>query len=362
MQTIINVIVFILVLGTIIFIHELGHFVAAKTFKVFCAEFSLGMGPKIFSKKVGETEYQLRALPIGGFVSMAGEADQEDNELMKDIPHERTLKGISTWKKCVVMLAGVFMNFLLAIVLLIGVYSFVNVQTDLATVGAVSQDGGAQAAGIIEGDQIQQIIIEDNEFTIKSFSDVQTVLSNPELFSNSQAETIDIEIQVLRDNKVLMKDVKATYNKNTKSYMIGITPETRRLSFVEAIKYGTEQFTTMSLLIFTTLGKLITDSGNTLGQLSGPAGIYNVTAEITASGSISNLLLLTAMLSTNIGMFNLLPIPGLDGSQVLFAVVEKIIRREIPTKLKYGLQLAGLALVFGLMIFVTINDISKIFG
>ena len=94
-------------------------------------------------------------------------------------------------------------------------------------------------------------------------------------------------------------------------------------------------------MIFTTLGKLITDLTHTVSQLSGPVGIYTVTAQVTQSGSISTLLSLTALLSTNIGMFNLLPIPGLDGSQVLFALVEKIIRREIPTKMKYALQMAG---------------------
>ena len=125
MQTIINILVFFVILGAIVLIHELGHFLTAKLFGVYCAEFSIGMGPKLFSKKKGETDYQIRALPIGGYVAMAGEADQEDSELMKDVPYERTLKGIKTWKKCIIMLAGVFMNFVLALVLLIGIYSFV---------------------------------------------------------------------------------------------------------------------------------------------------------------------------------------------------------------------------------------------
>ena len=135
MQTIINILVFFVILGAIVLIHELGHFLTAKLFGVYCAEFSIGMGPKLFSKKKGETDYQIRALPIGGYVAMAGEADQEDNELMKDVPYERTLKGIKTWKKCIIMLAGVFMNFVLALVLLIGIYSFVEVQTNTSEIG-----------------------------------------------------------------------------------------------------------------------------------------------------------------------------------------------------------------------------------
>ena len=101
MQTLINIVVFILILGIVVLIHELGHFITAKSFGVYCSEFSIGMGPKIFSRKKGETEYEIRALPIGGFVSIAGEADN-DIEEFKDVPIERTLKGISCWKKCVV--------------------------------------------------------------------------------------------------------------------------------------------------------------------------------------------------------------------------------------------------------------------
>ena len=312
MQTIINILVFFVILGAIVLIHELGHFLTAKLFGVYCAEFSIGMGPKLFSKKKGETDYQIRALPIGGYVAMAGEADQEDSELMKDVPYERTLKGIKTWKKCIIMLAGVFMNFVLALVLLIGIYSFVEVQTNTSEIGSVVKNNGAYNAGVQAGDTINKITINGEEHIIASFSDIQSVLSNENLQLDTDTVTIN-------------------------------------------------QFIEYALLIFTTLGKLITDLTHTVSQLSGPVGIYTVTAQVTQSGSISTLLSLTALLSTNIGMFNLLPIPGLDGSQVLFALVEKIIRREIPTKMKYALQMAGLILVIGLMNFVTINDNGKFF-
>ncbi len=357
MQTIINLLVFFLILGGIIFIHELGHFLTAKLFGVYCAEFSLGMGPKIYSRKKGETDYQIRALPIGGYVAMAGEADQEDNELMKDVPYERTLKGIKTWKKCIIMLAGVFMNFVLALVLLIGVYSVIDVQTNQPIIGTVVENSGANEAHLKAGDTIKKIIINDHESLIASFSDIQQVLDNDNL--NLKAKTLDMTVVIERNHQTLNKKVTARFDQTNQCYKIGITAKTRQLSFFEAIKYGFNQFVTYAFIIFTTLGKLITDSVHTVGQLSGPAGIYSVTAQVTESGSISSLLSLTALLSTNIGMFNLLPIPGLDGSQVLIALIEKVIHREIPIKVKYVLQLAGLALVFGLMIFVTINDIGK---
>lgn len=359
MQTIINIIVFFLILGVIVLIHELGHFLTAKLFGVYCAEFSIGMGPKLFSKKKGETEYQIRALPIGGYVAMAGEADQEDNEIMKDVPYERTLKGIKTWKKCVIMLAGVFMNFVLALVLLIGIYSFVEVQTNTSEIGSVVKNKGAALAGIEAGDIINKITINNEEHIIASFSDIQEVLNNENL--QLDTDTVTMKVGLTRNKHYLEKEVTAKYNNETKSYVMGITAATRQLTFAEAIRQGINQFIEYALLIFTTLGKLITDMTHTVSQLSGPVGIYTVTAQVTQTGSISTLLSLTALLSTNIGMFNLLPIPGLDGSQVLFALIEKVIRREIPTRIKYALQMAGLILVFGLMIFVTVNDIGKFF-
>lgn len=359
MQTIINIIVFFLILGAIVLIHELGHFLTAKLFGVYCAEFSIGMGPKLFSKKKGETEYQIRALPIGGYVAMAGEADQEDNEIMKDVPYERTLKGIKTWKKCIIMLAGVFMNFVLALVLLIGIYSFVEVQTNTSEIGSVVKNKGAALAGIEAGDVINKIKINNEEHIIASFSDIQEVLDNENL--QLDTDTVNMKVGLTRNKHYLEKEVTAKYNNETKSYVMGITAATKQLTFAEAIRQGINQFIEYALLIFTTLGKLITDMTHTVSQLSGPVGIYTVTTQVTQTGSISTLLSLTALLSTNIGMFNLLPIPGLDGSQVLFALVEKVIRREIPTRIKYALQMAGLILVFGLMIFVTVNDIGKFF-
>lgn len=359
MQTLINIVVFILILGIVVLVHELGHFLTAKSFGVYCSEFSIGMGPKLFSRKVGETEYEIRALPIGGFVSMAGEADN-DIEEFKDVPFERTLKGISCWKKCVVFLAGVFMNFVLSLVILISVYCFINVQSSTSEIGTVTENSPAMMAGLEAGDTISKITYNGQENIIASFSDIQKVLDNSNLKSDSKQ--ISLKVEIVRNGKTMTKSVNANYDKDNNSYIMGIKAATRKLSFFEAVNYGLNQFKTMALLIFTTLGKLITDSANTIGQLSGPAGIYNVTSEITQTGSISQLLILLSLLSTNIGMFNLLPIPGLDGCQVIFAVVEKIIGRELPIKLKYVLQIMGLLLVFGLMIFVTINDISKIFS
>lgn len=357
MQTLINIIVFILILGIVVLIHEFGHFITAKSFGVYCSEFSIGMGPKLFSKKIGETEYEIRALPIGGFVSMAGEADNEIEEF-KDVPFERTINGISCWKKVVVFLAGVFMNFILSIVILIGVYSFIEVQDNTPVIGSVSDNGPAMMAGIEAGDRITKIAYDGEEYIIGSYDDIREVMGKIE----SDDKIVTVEVELVRDSKTLTKQVNAQYSEESGMFILGVISGTRQLSFFEAVNYAFDQFKTLSLLIFTTLGQLFTDTANTIGQLSGPAGIYSTTAQITATGSISQLLIFLALISTNVGIFNLLPIPGLDGCQVIFALVEKMIGRELPLKLRYALQLAGLALVFALLIYVTINDVSRILG
>ena len=131
---------------------------------------------------------------------------------------------------------------------------------------------------------------------------------------------------------------------------------------VEAFTYTFASIGSMSVMIFVALGQLVTQFASTIGQLSGPAGIYQITAEVTQTGQVAYILQLLAMLSVNIGIFNLLPIPGLDGCQVIFAVVEKIIGRDLPTKLKFALQIMGLGLVVLLMVIVTFQDIMRIFG
>lgn len=361
-QTFINILVFIIVLGSIILIHELGHFIAAKLFGVYCGEFSMGMGPSLWHTKKGETEYHIRALPIGGYVAMAGEVDQEDNESMKDVPFERTIKGIKTWKQVVIMSAGVFMNLVLAIVLLVGVNMTQGaVAIDTNQIDVVLEDGVAKEIGLQANDILTDVYFEstDTHYAINSMTDLNKALSTKNNGINDKRTKAIITYQ--RGSQSIEKEAMLPLNETTQAFYLGIQVPTRSLTFGEAIHYTISDVKEMSMMIFTTLGKLVTDSKNTISQLSGPAGIYQVTSEVTQSGQISTLILLTAALSINVGIFNLLPIPGLDGSQILFSLVEKAMGRPISTKVRYYLQLAGLALVFGLMIIVTIQDVSRMF-
>lgn len=361
MQTIINIIVFLLILGSIIIIHELGHFLAAKYFGVYCSQFSIGFGPKIWSKQGKETEYELRALPFGGFVAMAGEEGQEDNEDFKDIPVERTLKGIKTYQKIIVFIAGVLMNFLLAIVVIFGVnITSGQLPVNNAEIGEISENSAAEKYNLQVGDIIKKIDVVDTgqSFLISNFEDVdltQKVL-------NTTASSIHVKITIERDQTEKTIPMEVNYNQSEARYIIGVTQSTRDMTIVEAFQYTFVSFGSMSIAIFKAIGQLVTQFAQTINQLSGPAGIYQITAEVTKTGQIAYIFSLLAMLSVNVGIFNLMPIPGLDGCQVLFAIVEKIIGRELPEKLKVVLQMIGLGLVILLMIIVTYQDLLRIFG
>lgn len=359
MQNIINIIVFLLVLSSIIIIHELGHFIAAKYFGVYCSQFSLGMGPKLWSKKGKETEYELRALPIGGFVAMAGEQDQLDNDELKDVPYERTLQGIKTYQKVVIFLAGVFMNFVLTIVIIFGInVTSGQLPVNVAQIGAVIEGSAAEKYGLQKDDIIQSIVVQESGETllVSNFSDMHL----DKKIAKTNSDTISLQITVERNKVKKVIPVKVNYNEKEERYTIGVQQATRDMTFIESIQYTFTTFGSMSVAIIGALGQLITNFSGTISQMSGPAGIYQITAEVTSTGQFVNILSLLAMLSVNVGIFNLMPIPGLDGCQVLFALVEKIIGRELPDNLKMGLQIVGMGLVFLLMIVVTYQDIIRL--
>lgn len=360
MQTVLNLIVFVLCLGSIILIHELGHFLAAKFFGVYCSEFSMGMGPSLWHYKKGETTYHIRLLPIGGYVSMAGEADQEMEGELADVPYERTLKGIKTYKQVIVMAAGVFMNFVMAFILIFGLGLFSGVVTQDSNVFTNYVEGGvALDIGMQPGDELTKVTYLDTNqsFTIDSMTQLSEALSLET--TGLTQPSVDVEITYRHDGKDIVKQTVLHQNDNHTAYQLGVYSPTRKMTMGESFQYTISTIGEMSTMIVDTLKLLVTDLKDTVSQLSGPVGIYQVTAQMTEAKQYSTLIFLVASLSVNIGIFNLLPIPGLDGSQIIFACVERIMGREIPTKIRYVIQMAGLILVFGLMIIVAIQDVLR---
>lgn len=361
LQNIINIIVFMLVLGSIITVHEFGHFITAKLFGVYCSNFAIGMGPKLLSYKGKETSYELRMFPIGGFVAMAGEEDQLENENLKDIPVERTIKGLATYKKIIIFGAGVFMNFVLAIAVLLTLNLTIGkVGVNQAQIGEIFENSSAEVYGLQENDIITQVYVHDTDDTIlvSKFDDIN--LSRDNL--GVETKTINVTVNVLRNDQNEKIDMVLEYEEAGDRYIMGIAHATRDMTFVESIKNTFVVFKEMSTGVIRALAQLITQFSSTIKQMSGPAGIYQITASVTEQGQIASIFELLAMLSINIGIFNLLPIPGLDGCQIIFAAVEGTIGKELPHKLKIALQICGLVLVFGLMIIITVQDLFKIFG
>lgn len=351
MSGLLNAVYFVLILGAIILIHELGHLIAAKKFNVYCREFSFGMGPLLWQKKGKETAYSIRALPIGGFVSMAGEDEEADEKDELDIPQDRYLNNIAKWKQIIVMGAGAFMNIVLAFVVFCIVIFSSGVSVDSAPViSEVVKDSVAQIAGFQAGDTIIKISQGNESIEINSSKDFN------QFFDEHDGE---LTYTILRDGKEMNLNATAKVEDGTK--LLGISyyaSKTKPVNALEAIKYGFEKTIDSMTMIFDTLGTLLKGKG--YDQLSGPVGIFQVTAQVRQNGIIATLNLL-ALLSVNVGIMNLLPIPILDGGRIVILAIEAIIGRKLNEKLEYAVMIVGLLLIVGLMVFATWNDISRIF-
>ncbi|MBQ1508333.1 MAG: site-2 protease family protein [Erysipelotrichaceae bacterium] len=359
MSHLITIVLFLLLLSVIVVLHEFGHLITAKIFGVYCREFSFGMGPKLWSKQGKETEYSIRAIPFGGFVAMAGDADNslETEVDTTNIPYERTLPGIAAWKRVIVMLAGIMMNFLLAILIMslvllhTGAYSL----SPDATLGDVVKGSAADKAGLRAGDRILSASFENgSREEPDTFYELSVFLSTYDGVGKWYFE-VDREGEVL--NISVMPEVDETEGR----YMIGIisgnyTPVT--ITPLNCVKYAVIHLFMTSKLIITSLLGLFRGIG--LQNLSGPIGIYNTTAEAVTLGP-SYYFELMALISLNVGIFNALPLPILDGGRVLLTIIEMIIRRPIPEKVQNLIMGLSVALIGLLFVLATFQDILRIF-
>lgn len=350
-----TIIYFLILLSLIIVIHEAGHLFAAKRFGVYCYEFAFGMGPLIWQKQGKETKYSIRAIPIGGYVSMAGETDGDEMYPDIEVPDERRLIHKPWWQKIIIMLAGVFMNFLLAWV----IFSTVILSTGSfaepakAVVDQVVAGSPAEAAGFEPGDIIRKIYKSDgSSVSPKTYIDMQTFSAGYD-----GEETYIVE----RNGQEVEIKVTPRYDEEAEAYLIGIVGPAGTVNKVNLLNcwyYGAMEMGIIARLLFTTIAGFFHGSG--LSQVSGPVGIYQATETYAAMG-FASFMLLVAQLSLNVGIFNLLPLPVLDGGQVVITLAEAIAHKELNQKIKIGLMAACWVLLIGLMLFVTWNDISRLF-
>lgn len=344
-----TLIYFILILGVIILIHEFGHFIFAKKAGVHVYEFSIGMGPCIFkfNRKNDETDYCVRLLPLGGFVQLAGEEIEDD----KSIPSDKKLGSKTFGQKFMTVIAGIMMNFILAIVLLFIVALTSGALQNKPIVGEISKDYPAYTSGLQTGDQF---------LTINGKS-VNTI---DKLTLQLQANTgKTLHAIVDRDGKQVSVDLnpKEIIEGKEKVYKYGFAiVDEKEYGLIASIEYAFSKTISLVHQMIFVLFYLITGQIS-LSSLAGPVGIYDVVGNAANTGFIS-LIYLTAFLSINVGFINFLPLPAFDGGRILFLIIEKIKGSPVEPKFENTIHSIGFLLLMMLMIFITYNDIIRLIG
>lgn len=336
MRILLAVVLFLL----LIVFHEFGHFIVAKKSGIKVNEFAVGMGPLIYSKEKGETKYSFRAIPIGGYCAMEGEDDESNDP--------RSFDNAPAFKRFLTILAGPVANLIIAVLVFTIVGGISGVVT--TEVSDFIEDSPAKIAGIEKGDEILKL----NGKEISDFTEISKVVND---FYKDKDFEKEINVEVKRDGKDLDFNFKPKVE--AENVYIGIIPARRTPGFFEAIALGFKETGRNIKMIFTILGRLFTGK-LALGALSGPVGVLKELGNQAQSG-LANLLYFLAYISVNLAVFNLLPIPALDGSKLLTSAIEMITGKKINKKLEEKITMIGFFILLGLILVVSIKDIINLF-
>lgn len=324
----------IIIFCMLIFVHELGHFIVAKACGVKVNEFAIGMGPALLKKQKGETQYSVRAFPIGGYCAMEGEDEDSDDE--------RAFNNKPAWQRACVLAAGSFMNLLTAVVLLI-IIAFWSGQPT-TTIDKVVENSPAYEAGILQGDKI----VEVDGQKVDDWSDII------EFIGMSKSETAEIKIE--RDGSELMLTSELAYDEEAGRNKVGIIAQSEH-DLIYAVKSGVKNTGTMTVMMYDIIKQLFTGDV-AVKELSGPVGIVYAVNDSAKSGLIY-VIYLTALLSLNLAIMNMLPLPALDGGRLIFLVIRKITGRRVTDEMEGKVHFIGIMLLLLLMVYVTWNDIVR---
>jgi regulator of sigma E protease len=350
---------FILVLGVLIFVHEFGHFITAKFFGIKVLKFALGFGPKLIGKRYGETEYLLCALPLGGYVKMLGE--QPDEEVSAD-QKLRSFAAKSIWKRFLVVLAGPVSNLISAIVIfsIVALISGIPRPQPSTEIGQITPGSPAEKAGLLVGDSIQAI----NDKPINSWEEVSDTIKN----GNGKALVLAIRRgpEVIELSGLPAKsEVKNLFGEVVDTrYMLGIAQKESLIyeptTILGAFTAGLEQTWFYMEMTLISLWKII-QQVVPASQMGGPIMIAQMAGQQMQAGWL-HLFSFMAVLSVNLGIINLFPIPVLDGGHLFFFSIEALRRKPLTLPAQERLQQIGILLLGSLMIFVFYNDFVRIFS
>lgn len=331
----------LLLLGVLIIAHEAGHFWAARACGIEVEEFAMGMGPLLakWKSKKG-TQFSIRLLPIGGFCQFYGEDEEQSDP--------RSFNNQAVWKRALTVASGPMMNFVVAILVLVVYLSALGLNSTVPRVAQV--EAHAAQAGLMKGD------------TLLAVNGIQVESTDTVLSEISGSDGAAVTLRVARDGEEVDVVIAPFYDEELSRYRVGFTfdQERIRVSLMESIPFSVQYNIESVRLIVQTLKNLVF-KGDGVSDVTGPVGTVYVIQEVTRQGGVDIYLELLALISVNLGVMNLLPIPGLDGSRLLFLLVEGVRRKPVKRELEGAIHGAGFVLLMGLMLVLTYKDIMQIF-
>lgn len=365
MSIFITLIAALVVFSAVIAIHEFGHFTVAKLCGIQVNEFSIGMGPALWKKIYKGTQYSLRALPVGGYVALEGEEspesqqaeaarDERETEDTNPVPPEQRtgipLNEAPVWQRVLVMVAGAFMNFVLGFVVLVILVAAQEGAITSKTIYSIEDDALCGQTGLQAGDEIVAV------------NGRRCFVANDILYELVRTEAYRADFTVKRDGRrVELPDVQfdTWQDEDGQTHMtLGFTVYGIKKTPLNVLKEAWNSTLYYGRIVFTSLADLVRGR-ESINNLSGPVGIVTAIGQ-AASYGWQDLLELLALITINLGVFNLLPFPALDGGKVVFLIIEGVTGHAVPEKLQGTLTMAAFALLFGLMLFATYNDIIRL--